>query len=182
MEANTEFPSFPKIFRLNREVIATEKLDGTNGLIYISDDLTQFKIGSRSRWITSKDDNYGFANWAEKNEEELRKLGPGHHYGEWWGQGIQRNYRLKEKRFSLFNASRWTDDAVRPTCCSVVPILSRGLEIRTVTEQALSILREKGSVAVPGFMKPEGVVIFHSPSRHLYKVTLEKDESPKGTE
>jgi len=30
-----EFTEFPKIARLSREVIVTEKIDGTNGCIYI---------------------------------------------------------------------------------------------------------------------------------------------------
>jgi hypothetical protein len=31
-------------------------------------------------------------------------------------------------------------------------------------------------------MKPEGIVVYHTASRSLFKVTLEKDESPKGAE
>lgn len=33
-----QYPSFPKIPRLNRAVIVTEKIDGTNGLIEVSVD------------------------------------------------------------------------------------------------------------------------------------------------
>ncbi|MCJ7726507.1 MAG: hypothetical protein MUP76_09000, partial [Acidimicrobiia bacterium] len=46
-----------------------------------------------SRWITPEVDNYGFARWVKDHEEELRTgLGAGLHFGEWWGQGIQRRY------------------------------------------------------------------------------------------
>jgi hypothetical protein len=40
--------------RLSREVIITEKIDGTNASIYIDDDGT-FLTGSRTQWI-----NVGF--------------------------------------------------------------------------------------------------------------------------
>ena len=68
----------------------------------------------------------------------------------------------------------------RPACCHVVPVLARGMDIREVVEKALQRLRDEGSVVAPGFDKPEGIVAFHTASGHLYKVTLEKDESPKG--
>lgn len=183
---NMEFQEFPKIPRLNRDCVITEKIDGTNAQIFIPDlvdDLpagVPFLCGSRNRWITPQDDNQGFANWAYKNQEELLKLGPGHHYGEWWGQGIARNYGLKEKRFSLFNVHRWGDNATRPSCCGVVPQLFDGPFNTENFIAALEDLRANGSRAVPGFMRPEGIVIFHKAASYLFKVTLEKDEQPKG--
>lgn len=174
-----DFKEFNKIPRLSRQMIVTEKIDGTNGVIYIGDD-GEFLIGSRSRWITPQQDNYGFAKWATANKDELLKLGPGFHYGEWWGNGIQRGYNLKEKRFSLFNVHRWSDDLVRPVCCSVVPVLYYGMFDTAEVQKQIDILRIGGSVAAPGFMKPEGVVVFHVPSGILFKKTIEKDESPKG--
>lgn len=176
-----EFQPFPKIARLNRLCIATEKIDGTNALVHV-DDEGRVRAGSRSRWITPQDDNYGFAKWVEANADELRKLGPGYHYGEWWGSGIQRGYGLKngEKRFSLFNVSRWSDPAVRPACCHVVPTLVTGTDIREVADESLGMLRSFGSQVVPGYMKPEGIVVYHTHGGHLFKVTIEKDEEPKG--
>ena len=79
MTSTPEFQAFPKIHRLNREVIVTEKIDGTNALVWISDDSTEARAGSRSRWITPEDDNFGFASWVRHNAEELRGLGPGYH-------------------------------------------------------------------------------------------------------
>ena len=173
-----EFKAFEKIGRLNRDVVVTEKIDGTNGLVWVSDDLGEVRAGSRNRWITPTDDNFGFARWVAEHAEELKSLGPGYHYGEWWGQGIQRRYGLEEKRWSLFNVHKWEDDAVRPKCCHVVPVLHRGHLGGHIGQ--LERLRHEGSVAAPGFMKPEGLVIFHSATGQLMKVTLEGDEKPKG--
>lgn len=176
-----EFKEFPKIARLNREVIVTEKIDGTNAAVVITED---GKIGaqSRSRLISMLDDNFGFARWVNDNAEELMKLGPGHHFGEWWGQGIQRGYGLTEKRFSLFNVSRWADPAVRPACCHVVPEIMRGepKDSFDVARFALMRLKDEGSLAAPGFMKPEGIVAFHVQGNLMFKATIEKDEEWKG--
>lgn len=176
-----EFKEFPKIARLNREVIVTEKIDGTNAAVVITDD-GQIGAQSRSRLITVNDDNFGFARWVLDNHEELLKLGPGHHFGEWWGKGIQRGYGLQEKRFSLFNVSRWADDAVRPACCHVVPVIARGapLDSFNVAQAAMELLRNHGSYAAPGFMKPEGIIAFHTAGNLMFKATLEKDEEWKG--
>jgi hypothetical protein len=176
----TDFIEFPKIPRLFRDMVITEKIDGTNGCIAWDEGQTVMRVGSRTRWITPEGDNHGFARWAYANEATLRLLGPGVHYGEWWGQGIQRNYGLTEKRFSLFNVSRWGDDTMRPTCCSVVPVLWRGLLDTQVVSQVLSELQASGSQAAPGFMRPEGVVVFHVAGNCLFKVTAEKDEKHKG--
>src|SRR4051812_25155287 len=101
------FEAFPKIHRLQGPVIVTEKIDGTNGQIIITE-ANEVVAASRTRLITLQKDNHGFARWVDTHKETLlRLLGPGRHYGEWWGNGIQRGYGLKAKRFSLFNTSRW---------------------------------------------------------------------------
>lgn len=173
-----EFLEFPKIPRLAREIIITEKIDGTNAQIAFSDEGEMF-VGSRTRWITPDMDNHGFAKWAFEHESELRELGPGRHFGEWWGSGIQRGYGLEkgEKRFSLFNTSRWTE--TRPACCSVVPVLYQGPFHTDAADSALAVLRANGSVAAPWFMKPEGIVLFHIAGNFGFKRTLEKDDVPK---
>lgn len=172
---------FPKVPRLNREVIVTEKIDGTNAQVFIAEDGVTVLAGSRTRWITPEADNFGFAAWVRDNRDELLKLGPGRHFGEWWGSGIQRGYGLPkgERRFSLFNVSRWADEAARPACCHVVPTICRGIFETNAVVGALSFLRMSGSAAAPGFMKPEGVIVFHTASNSGFKVTLEKDEEPK---
>lgn len=174
------FEAFNKIPRLSRGCVITEKIDGTNAQILITED-GGFFTGSRNRWITPQDDNYGFSAWAHANKEELMKLGPGRHFGEWWGAGIQRRYGLTEKRFSLFNVQRWTHQD-RPACCSVVPLLATGPFTDDFVGQALESLRVNGSAAAPGFMQPEGIVVWHSASRQFFKKTLEHDDMAKGAE
>lgn len=174
----SDFIDFPKMPRLSREIVVTEKIDGTNAQVYISDDLSEIRAGSRTRWITPEDDNFGFAAWVRDMADDLRNLGPGRHFGEWWGSGIQRRYGLIEKRFSLFNVSRWSDE--RPACCGVVPTLYRGMFDTAAIEATLADLIENGSRAAPGFMKPEGVVAFHIAGNVGFKKTIEKDEVPKG--
>jgi len=176
----TEFQAFEKIARLSRSCVITEKIDGTNAQIFIGED-GEFLTGSRKRWITPEDDNYGFSRWAHEHKDELMLLGPGRHFGEWWGSGIQRKYGLTDgdKRFSLFNTSRWGSNTPPPPCCLVVPVLYAGVFTSTAVDECLDRLRENGSVAVPGFMKPEGVVVYQTAGRCYFKKTLEKDAEGK---
>jgi hypothetical protein len=198
----SEFVAFPKMGRLTRDCVVTEKIDGTNAQIYIApmngheatvppllgikDGLALY-AGSRTRWITPSSDNFGFATWVCEHLDELFALGEGRHYGEWWGSGVQRGYGLTEKRLSLFNVARWADDrdrekfpSDRPACCGVVPVLYRGLFSPNVAENMIAKLAHEGSVAAPGFMKPEGIVIFHTAIGTMFKKTIEQDEQPKG--
>lgn len=193
------FTEFPKIARLSRECVITEKIDGTNGCIFI-DEAGEMLVGSRTRWITSDDDNHGFARWAEAHKYELLKLGPGRHFGEWWGSGIQRGYGLQkgEKRFSLFNTIRWAlygeepkriptaDPRIEkyqdmlPPCCGLVPVLYSGQFSTEEAAIALEFLQFYGSSAAPGFMSPEGIVMFHIAGNVGFKKTILKDEEFKG--
>lgn len=173
-----EFHAFKKIPRLSRECIITEKIDGTNGVIYISEEL-DIIAGSHHKWITSEKDNYGFAKWVQENADELVSvLGAGYHYGEWWGKGIQRGYNLETKKFSLFNVGQWNNEN-KPQCCEVVPIIRIGLFKDDTISDALEILRQNGSKAAPGYVNPEGIVIYHSASKQYFKKTLENDEKRK---
>lgn len=176
-------------------MVVTEKLDGTNAQVHITDEGLVL-AGSRTRWITPEADNYGFARWVKENEEQLRALGPGSHFGEWWGAGIQRRYGLTEKRFSLFNVHRWASpynvgpehpdySTLRTQCidvplCHVVPVLARYTFDTRVIDEALDDLQRGGSVAAPGFEKPEGIVVFHTKSGTLFKKTLDKNDGHKG--
>lgn len=231
----TDFVAFPKIPRLSREMVITEKLDGTNASVTIVEPINYNDVlydgrlavaraaslshdvagsdifaGSRTRFITPNSkgnptDNFGFAAWVRDNAEELVKLGPGTHYGEWWGRGIQRGYALDERRFSLFNTGRWVDPhgeqagwcpddlVVAPACCHVVPVLHRGLfdEVFTMPaalggatvmpiKAALDRLASEGSAASPGFTDPEGIMIYHTAAGQYFKKTLVGDENQKG--
>lgn len=190
------FSQFPKMARLSREIVITEKIDGTNAQVLVTDDGKVF-AGSRTRWITPQDDNYGFAWWVSLHRDELLTLGPGQHFGEWWGKGINRNYGLEERRFSLFNVRRWalhgTSPKTYPTldpritkvqdilppCCGLVPVLYEGPFDTYEVEAELILLREAGSQAAMGFMKPEGIVVFHTAANMCFKKTIEKDAQPK---
>ncbi len=215
-----EFQKFSKIPRLSRDITISEKIDGTNAQLFIvkftpeinkeilisdpidilvtTDEHYAIFAGSRNRWITPEKDNYGFAKWVKLNSKELLKLGEGHHYGEWYGNGIQRKYDLKEKRFSLFSVKKWArhgEDLIEykspnpkepskfqkypPKCCDVVPVLWKGNFDTNEIEKVVEDLKNKGSVAVPGFMNPEGVVILHHASGQLFKKTCVNDEKPK---
>lgn len=174
--ASVPFEAFESIARLSRDCVITEKIDGTNGQIYVGED-GLVMAGSRNRWLglEKTEDAFGFCRWVKDHEDELRTgLGPGRHFGEWWGAGIQRRYGLAEKRFSLFNSGSWTDD-VRPKCCHVVPVLYQGPFSSGIVDEQLALLERGGSVAAPGFMKPEGVCIWHEAARVLFKKTLEGD-------
>jgi hypothetical protein len=175
------FIDFGKMPRLSRGCTITEKIDGTNAQVFIPDDLSYLRAGSRNRWITPTDDNYGFAGWVERNRDELMLLGPGRHFGEWWGSGIQRRYGRAgqdTKTFSLFNAERW-QATPPPACCSVVPVLYRGAFTDSAVDDTIAALASGGSIAAPGFMDPEGIIVFHHASRTMFKKTIKNDEKPK---
>lgn len=174
-----EFQEFPKIGRLSRDMVITEKLDGTNAQIIITEE-GEFGTASRSQLITPEKDNFGFSKWAYENKDELMKLGVGRHFGEWWGEGIQRRYGIVGKRFSLFNVARWEKpESVLPACCHIVPVLYHGPFDTGVINSQLTLLGATGSKASPGFMRPEGIVICHTQARVLFKKTFEKDETGK---
>ena len=160
-----EFQAWPKIPRWqNESYVITEKIDGTNGCIIISEDGDIF-AQSRSKILneTKSGDNFGFCKWVLGNKDQLMCLGVGYHYGEWWGLGIQRNYDLKERVFSLFNI--WHPSI--PECVRKVPVIEKTLE------KAHARLNECGSQAAPGFMNPEGLVMTATQNRGVrYKYII----------
>lgn len=181
------FIGWPKTPRLKRQLVITEKIDGTNACIVITED--DIYAQSRKRIITPDDDNYGFAKWVAENEEEIRaQLGEGRHFGEWWGSGIQKRYNghipQGEKRFSLFNTSRWTGSIHDFRCTEaplffVVPVLRIMSGIENTTEDILNDLMISGSHACPG-AEAEGIIVFHTAANQYFKVTLDKDDEHKG--
>jgi hypothetical protein len=172
-----QFEKWPStVRRYNEEITITEKIDGTNGAILVNED-GDVAAQSRNRLVTPGNDNHGFAAWVFGNGYELgRILGPGRHFGEWWGHGIARGYGLNEKRFSLFNTARWAtaleETAIEPELNLYhVPVLARGVRNTDAKiDEVTADLHEFGSVASPGFMRPEGVCVFHHSSRQVEKV------------
>jgi hypothetical protein len=185
-------------------MVVTEKIDGTNAAVIVaeSDKDGRFPLNgapgacavgadvfvlaqSRKRLIAPGMDNHGFAAWVWDNAGDLaHALGPGVHFGEWWGGGIGRGYGLAkdDKRFSLFNTKRWADtdfDAAGLNTVSVVPVLDLHTFDTGTVQECLARLRMLGSYAAPGFMSPEGVVVYHTQGNVLFKATLENDERGK---
>jgi hypothetical protein len=152
-----EFIKWPKIHRYqNIDVIITEKLDGTNAVIYNGAD-GEFLAGSRTRWLTEKEDNHGFYKWAHEHKEELVKLGVGYHWGEFIGKGIQRNYGLSTQKLYLFNVK---ENFVPSENVKPLPILTTGelSNLVYLINQAHAHLDLCGSF-VNNFDRPEGFVI-----------------------
>ncbi|MFD7646367.1 RNA ligase family protein [Streptomyces albidoflavus] len=215
-----EFVEWPKTRRLFRDIVVTEKLDGTNSAVHLTlladweadlitsvpgdnslhvalVDGVQWAVTaqSRKRIITpgKSTDNFGFATWVYDNAADLvRILGEGLHFGEWWGQGIQRGYGLDERRFSLFNAARWwaaDEDGTSMNSraeqsdiidqIDAVPVLYEGTFAEAAICAALTDLGDYGSVAAPGFMNPEGICVYHTQTRTIFKVTLDNQDAGK---
>lgn len=202
------YPAFPKIARLSKlHWSITEKLDGTNGQVYITpkdathpDDvlLAQHdavwentdwvvRAGSRSRWLTpgiKGGDNFGFGQWVYANAPELiNLLGPGAHFGEWWGQGIQRGYDQQERRFTVFNPHRYPhlpfadNPDAGGVCVDKVPLLASGSSTALLDYMVLEATERltAGSVAAPGYTRAEGFIV--TIERTNYKVII--NDGPK---
>lgn len=77
-----DFVPFPKMARLRRDCIITEKIDGTNASVLITDSGDVF-AGSRNRFVYPNDDNYGFAKRTEVGQVSANKKrhGERHHRG-----------------------------------------------------------------------------------------------------
>lgn len=196
-----EFEPWPKIARLNRDITITEKIDGTNAAIIfepfpdaggrfdictVETETGRFNVGaqSRKRLILPGDDNFGFARWVADNAEPLFSvLGPGRHFGEWWGSGVQRGYGLPqgERRFSLFNTARYAGVNDLVDGLSTVPVLYQGPFSEDAIQHELKMLAQLGSIAALGFTDPEGIIVFHSAANMMFKVTIKGDEAPKST-
>jgi hypothetical protein len=125
-------------------------------------------------------DNYGFGNFVLRNYPTLARLGYGRHFGEWFGQGIQRGYGLDTKMFALFRVPPGVDLTNFPLGnVTQVPVL--GVYETFDTEQLanhLADLQINGSVMVRGWHAPEGIVAYHARSGQLFKYTVEA--GPKG--
>lgn len=165
-----EFKPWPKITRVEnrRTPVFTEKIDGTNACIAI-DENGNLHCQSRNKIITPGDDNFGFARWVYTNKEDILKLGEGYHYGEWWGLGIGRTYDQTEKKFAPFNTRRWEHYNPIPHLMQPVPILPV-----TTVQEAREYLIKNGSIAAPGYMRPEGAVMFDPDTETCFKIIIDK--------
>ncbi len=179
--AKHDFISFPKITR-SPWIHITQKLHGTNGQLLITDD-GQVHPGSRNRWLTDPNDkdNFGFGHWARENATALAAyLGPGRWFGEWCGPGIGSGEGLAERAFCLFDwrADLSRDPALRPADVLTVPLLYCGHDLSMLgrVDEYMLALKHNGSKLVPGFMRPEGVVVCID--NHRIKMTFAKEDVP----
>lgn len=168
--------SFPKIPRVNNvNVIITEKLDGTNGVIWVSEDKQHFKFGSRNKWVGyGKDDNAGFYQFCMDNVDLLERLDPGYHYGEFVGPGIQSNkYGLTEKMFYFFDTrlkNRFEDSKVLHT----VPLVAV-CDLRDIPQ----FLPLQGTKSAIGNTTVEGYMLFIPEAMKYIKCVYEKNRGEK---
>jgi len=204
-----EFRSWGKTPRLFRDIVITEKIDGTNSAIIFEDvtnadvDLVPsdelivrsdglYRVGAQSKnrliYPGKTTDNFDFAAWVKKNAEVLfDALGPGHHFGEWWGKGIQKRYGdLDYRVFSLFNTSKHEDTFLRTqthegleVMVERVPVLYEGEFSEGAIHMVAQELLKNGSVAVPFHPNPEGLVIYHTQSKQVYKFTFDNNDKGK---
>lgn len=162
-----QFEAFPKIRRYQKSnVTVTEKIDGTNAALVFDDDGLVF-CQSRNRVITpgKESDNAGFADWAWDNEDDLFEFfGPGRHFGEWFGCGIQRGYGMADKWFAPFNTHIFHDDRAYPANVCPTPVLARVTLDRSpgLIAAIAADLAADGSRLDPayGFDNPEGLMIY----------------------
>ena len=174
-----DFESFPDIKKLGSAALfITQKIHGSNAQIYVFQTETGLDLicGSRSRWIAPGDDNFGFAEMVHANKQEfIDKLGPGRHYGEWAGPGINSGEGLKTKTFVLFDHWKYPPERPLPPNTVIVPVLYSGAFDMSKVEEAMNDLRTNGSKLVAGFMRPEGVVVRIKGER--YKVVFQAEEA-----
>ena len=57
------FERFPKMGRLFRDIVVTEKIDGTNVQVLVSADGEQIRAASRNRLIDVQGDHFAFARF-----------------------------------------------------------------------------------------------------------------------
>lgn len=161
-----EFKSFGKINHFKAAKFSiTQKIHGSNATILIWPNEEKggeldLVCGSRTRWIYPGDDNYGFAGFVHANKEAfIKHLGVGKHDGEWAGLGINSGEGLLEKTLILFDWWKYPEGRQLPPGCRAVPLLYAGPVNLNKIDEVMSELKANGSKLVPGFERPEGVVI-----------------------
>lgn len=180
-----QFKGWGSTPRENKKKTVLEKIDGTNACVVIYDG--QVKAQSRKRMITPDDDNYGFAKWVYDNAGVLMDtLGFGYHYGEWFGEGIQKNpLGIEGKRFALFHATKYTEDngyeLNKVDGLETVPLLHHGQCNIWTIPQIVEDLEMYGSkvkgAATDGTVaaKAEGIIVWNNETKTRTKILLEND-------
>jgi len=158
LSAEMAFKALESVMPEGVESVTLEPYSVSHNLVMA--EYVEVRAQSRTRFIYPGDDNFGFAAWVEANKAELiEKLGSGIHYGEWAGPGINSGEGLKEKMFVLFDHWKFPAERPLPTGTAVVPVLYKGPFDLAKIEEVMADLKENGSKLVPGFLRPEGVVV-----------------------
>lgn len=192
-----DFISWTSTPRFHKYLTITEKIDGTNTCIRILDGVVTAQ--SRKRLITPGDDNYGFAKWVYENAGALTDvLGYGVHFGEWFGEGIQKNpLGVEGKRFAHFSPWKFQGEARERVensgLVEFVPVLHEGqadwATIPGIMDDLLwNGTKVKGARMVSqGFghdddnmAPPEGIIVWHKESQQKYKILCQNDSIHKG--
>ncbi len=196
-----EFKGWGSTTRENKSKTITEKIDGTNACIVAQNG--KVTAQSRKRIITPDDDNFGFAKWVYDNAGALLDtLGYGYHYGEWYGEGIQKNpLGIEGKRFALFHATKYTEangyDLSRVDNLETVPLLHHGQcnvwtipdivqDLETYGSRVQGAKTEVITGYIPGMdneqpyaytkaAKAEGIIIWNNETKTRTKLLLEND-------
>lgn len=182
-----DFLPWGKTTRRLSECTVSEKAHGSNGAIafqvtqieppkgrevYILD--FEMAVQTRTRIVTTQDDQTGIARWAEANRDTLikdlcyidgvppQKDGLSYHFGEFMTRGH------KEPHFYLFNTRRWTGVKFKTPTLKVVPVLYQGEYYEGVIEECLEDLRQNGSRIHPG-LPAEGTVTYWKGNDNKFK-------------
>ena len=190
----TKFTPWPKIPRLHLARLAIlEKIDGTNAAVRVGPDeevcplrvpieYAVVGVQSRTQLITPDMDNFGFAAWAHGQLYLAEVLGPGAHFGEWAGPGIQKNpLGLDEKYFFLFEWFKWPLERLLEAQklvpnLRVAPVLFEGDYGHYIIKRTFDDLARTGSHVVTHSASAEGIVIHLGGT--MFKMTF--DDNHKG--
>jgi hypothetical protein len=205
-----EFKEWPKTPRLNRGMIVTEKIDGTNAAVIVKamvgegygfteegdiigdigeavavrahDQLFLVAAQSRKRLIApgKQTDNAGFAAWVRANAQKLTEL-----LGEGYHYGEWWGKGIQHG---------YGQDGKRFSLFNVVRYA--GVADEAIGLDTVPVLYEgdfytaKINMLVEGLRRngsvaapgqpAEGIIVFHKAAGCVFKVTCEKDEAPKG--
>lgn len=183
------FIKWPSTPRFHKGMTIAEKINGTNACVRILDG--KVTAQSRKRIITPESDNFGFASWVYENAGALTDvLGYGVHFGEWFGEGIQKNpLGIEGKRFALFSPWKFNDtekERIQESgLVEFVPILFEGQADYMTIPNVIEDLIYTGSRVVGAAQKfapairrahdAEGIIVWHRETQQKYKILLDND-------
>jgi hypothetical protein len=224
-----QFKSWGSTPRFHKSLHITEKIDGTNAGVsvqgipfghlstinipedacpVINEQTSQaflVRAQSRKRIITPGNDNFGFASWVWENADGLANLlGYGYHYGEWYGEGIQKNpLAVAGRRWALFNTWHWGSkpnlDRLKmvdipgltlvpvlhdehrdgPADYMTIPNIMEDLALHGSKADGAEMVRQGYDWEPDVYKQPEGIIVWQRETRQRYKILLREDDKHK---